>query len=120
MRFSVRGIALQAERFKPLVDWLPVDGKSRVRTTRTADRAPAEKQLAQVEAMFGAHKSGSLTQELFEALTGKIMLRKTLQAALEDWWTESEAQCRSTRAGNTGLLERVSPSLSARRIPGRC
>ena len=80
-----------------------VNGKAKFRSTATPDRAAAERQLEQVKAMFGAHKSGNLTQELFEALTAKPAPRVSLQVALQEWWTASEG----TTAGRTATKYRM-------------
>jgi len=80
-----------------------VNGKAKFRSTATPDRAAAERQLEQVKAMFGAHKSGNLTQELFEALTAKPAPRVSLLSALQEWWMAAEG----TTAGRTATKYRM-------------
>lgn len=70
--------------------WRTPDGNSRSRSTKTADRAAAKKQLAGVCALFETHKAGSLSQEVYESLTGRTSLKMTVKAALADWMTECE------------------------------
>lgn len=60
------------------------------RSTGTADKAEAQRQLAQVHVMFEAHRAGSLTQEVFESLTGRAIPKKSLVAELDDWIAECE------------------------------
>lgn len=73
------------------------NGKQFLRTTGTPDRKKAEKELAKVETMFGAHRAGSLTQELFEILSGKALPKKTLLAEVREWLNE----CAGTTAKGT-------------------
>lgn len=72
------------------------NGKQFLRSTKTENEAEAKKQLASVNAMFTVHESQSLTQEVYEVLTGKVVPRKTLHAEIEDWLTESAT---TTKAG---------------------
>jgi integrase len=74
-----------------------VNGKQVLRSTGTPDRTEAEKQLAKVETMFGAHRSGALTEELFRLLTGKGAARTALASALTEWLTT----CKLTTAPRT-------------------
>ncbi len=89
-------------------------GRQVLRSTGTADRHEAEKQLAQVQTLFAAHKAASLTEELFHALTGKHLPQVTLKAALEDWL----AECRGSTSEKTfdryeGIAENLAASLHA-------
>ena len=73
------------------------NGKLVCRTTGTSDRAAAERELAKVELLFGAARAGSLTEELFQSLTGSMLPKITLAAEIDDWLTE----CRATTAERT-------------------
>lgn len=65
-----------------------------MRTTHTADRAQAEREVAKLEAMNQAHKAGSLTDEFYRALTRKEATSSvTVKAYVEQWLKE----CRDLR-----------------------
>src|SRR5438445_10085485 len=66
------------------------NGKQVLKSTKTADRAQAEKELQRVGMMFEAHKSGSLTEDLYHALTGSGLPQITLDTELQDWLAEAE------------------------------
>lgn len=65
-----------------------VGRKSYFQSTGTADKAEAMKELAKVRAMFEAHRAGSLTQEVFESLTGRTIPKKSVVSELDDWIAE--------------------------------
>jgi integrase len=65
-------------------------GKQVLRSTETTDRGEAEKQLAQVEALFSAHRAG-LLDELYANLSSKPAVKVALKAALAEWLTETRA-----------------------------
>jgi integrase len=67
-----------------------VGQKSYFQSTGTADKAEAQKELAKVRAMFEARRAGSLTQEVFESLTGRTIPKKSLVSELDDWIAECE------------------------------
>ena len=69
-----------------------VNGKLHSRTTGTADRAEAEKELGKVRMMFEAHKSNSLTEQLYHALTGSGLPKVTLVIELDGWLAEAKHQ----------------------------
>ncbi len=74
-----------------------VGRKSFFRSTGTQDRAEAERQLAQVRAMFESHKAKSLSLDVYESLTGRSLPKKSLDDALQDWLDE----CQSTTSHET-------------------
>ena len=89
------------------VGWRTPDGKIRSKSTKTADRAEAKKQLAGVCALFETHKAGSLSQEVYESLTGRTSPKMTVKAALADWLTECEGST------SQGTLERYTTIAAA-------
>ena len=66
------------------------NGREIRRSTKTSNRAEAEKQLAQVDSMFAANKAKRLTKELFELLTGKESDATPLKKAADDWLAATE------------------------------
>lgn len=73
------------------------NGKQVLRSTKTSDRGQAEKELQKVSMLFDASRTGSLTEELYQALTGQSLPRITLAAEIEDWLRE----CKATTAEKT-------------------
>src|SRR5690349_15620378 len=65
------------------------NGVQVLKSTGTADRAEAQKQLAKVDLMLGAEQAGVLTFEMFQQLTGRALPNLTLAAALDDWLNEA-------------------------------
>ncbi len=74
-----------------------VNGKQVLRSTGHTDRRDAEKELVKVQTMFEHSRAGSLTEELYQALTGATLPKITLASELEDWLKE----CRATTAEKT-------------------
>jgi len=68
-----------------------VAGKLIQRSTRTADKKEAERQLAAVNALHSSSKSGLPLDELYAALKGNpAAARVTLQAEVDSWITECQ------------------------------
>jgi integrase len=74
-----------------------VNGKQILRSTKTSVRTEAERELEKVELLFGANRAGSLTEELFTALTGGGLPKITLVMEIDDWL----AECRATTSEKT-------------------
>jgi integrase len=67
-----------------------VNGKIHFRSTKTADRKEAEKELRKVDMLFDAHRTGTL-DEVYQALSGKVLARIALKTAIEQWLSEVTA-----------------------------
>jgi integrase len=67
-----------------------VNGKQVLESTKTSDKAKAEKMVARMEAAALAVRAGTLTEEYIRTLTGKAATEQnsTLQAMLAQWLTE--------------------------------
>ena len=61
-----------------------VNGKIKFRSTKQTDRALAERELRKVKMLFDAHRSGTL-EEVYQALSGKVIPKVTLKVAIEQW-----------------------------------
>jgi integrase len=75
------------------------NGTQVLRSTKKTSEAEAKKELEKIEMLFGASRAGSLTEELYQALTGSTLPKITLAAEIEDWLSE----CRATTAEKTVL-----------------
>ena len=75
------------------------NGKQILRSTGTSDQVAAEQELEKVNLIFGAHRSGSLTAELFHALTGNGLPKVTLATELDGWLAEAKHQTASNTWG---------------------
>lgn len=65
------------------------NGKQYLRSLRTPNRQEADRELAKVRALYEAQKADTLTEEVFQVLTGKTNhTRETLKGAMEMWLTE--------------------------------
>jgi len=73
------------------------NGRQVLRSTKTKNRAEAQQELEKVEMLFGASRAGSLTDELYRALTGAQLPRITLAGELADWL----AECKGSTAEKT-------------------
>ena len=73
------------------------NGKQVLRSTKKRSVADADKELAKVELLFGAAQAGSLTEELYQSLTGAGLPKITLAGEIGDWLLE----CRATTAEKT-------------------
>ena len=65
-----------------------VNGKQILRSTKTADREAAERELEKLNAVSAAHKAVSLTDEFVALLTRKRRSGDTLRAAITQWLAE--------------------------------
>ena len=74
-----------------------LNGKQIRQSTKTDDKTEAEKELLKVQTMFEHHRAGSLTEQLYQALTGKGIPAVTLKAEIEGWL----AECEHNTAANT-------------------
>ena len=91
-----------------------VNGKLHSQTTGTADRDEAEKELGKVRMMFEAHKSKSLTEELYHALTGSGLPKITLAMELDGWIAEAKHQTApSTLTRYKGIADEFKACLNA-------
>jgi len=67
------------------------NGKQYRASTKTSDKAEAERQLAKVRAMYEAKKAGSLTEEVFRVLSGTTNQgTDSLRAIVTVWLAECE------------------------------
>lgn len=73
------------------------NGRQFLKSTKTEVRAEAEKQLARTEALFAAHRAGSVVDEVYQSLTSKVVPKVALKAALNDWIDE----CRGATSPST-------------------
>ncbi len=80
------------------------NGKQVLRSTGHADKQEAEKERYRVDALCSAHKAGSLTEELYRALTGATKPTLTLKQALREWLAEAEG---STAPGSFTRYSRI-------------
>ena len=85
-------------------------GKVCQKTTGTADRKEALKQLAGVRALHESQRAGALSLAVYESLTGIIAPKVTLKAALADWLTECEG---STSPGTLSRYATVAAAFEA-------
>jgi integrase len=69
------------------------NGKQFLKSTKIklANEAAAQKELEKAELLFGAARAGSLTEELYQTLTGATLPKITLVAELDDWLKECRA-----------------------------
>jgi len=67
-----------------------IDGQLRAWSTKKADQAEAEKTLAEYNSMKMARAAGKLSDEFYEALSGKSLPTVALKSALKDWLAECE------------------------------
>jgi integrase len=86
-----------------------VNGRQVLRSTKTTDEAEAKRQLASLQQLKLAHSAGNLTQEFYEALTGKIAAKKTLRAAIDAWLAESSSR---TKGGTMDRYKRTTNDFS--------
>ena len=85
------------------------------RSTGTADRKEAEKQLATAEIMVTTSREGKLTEAVYRSLTGQAVQRVALKPAVEDYLarkaaTTSPGTLRCYRSALNGLLDAVHAS----------
>jgi integrase len=85
------------------------NGVQVLKSTGQEDKKKAEIELAKVQAMLAANRAGTLTLEVFQAITGRTLPTMTLKAALADWMKEANA----TTAKNTiRMYEAISTGLT--------
>ena len=68
------------------------DGKEFRKSTKETDRAEAQKQLGEVEALATARARDALTVEYFAAVTGRKLEKPTAAKFLTSWLAESEPE----------------------------
>jgi integrase len=61
------------------------------RSTGTADRKEAEKQLSTVQLMVTTNREGKLTEDVYRSLTGQSLQRVALRPAVEDYLARKAA-----------------------------
>src|SRR5687767_342074 len=74
-----------------------VGGKQFLKSTGTAKKSEAEKELEKFEVMAAAKRTGALTEEFYNALRGTTQPKVTLSAALDAWL----ASCKGSTAPGT-------------------
>ncbi len=72
------------------IGWRTPDRKIHFRSTKTESEPEARKQLAGVNALFGARASGAPLDLAYESLAGRSAPRVPVKAELADWLTECE------------------------------
>lgn len=72
------------------ITWRTPDGRCHYKSTKVEQRDQAEKQLAGVNALFGARTSEAPLDAVYASLAGRAASRVTVKAALADWLTECE------------------------------
>lgn len=65
-----------------------INGRQILKSTGTADRQEAERQLAAIEALNQAHRAGTALDEIYRALSGKGESVVTLRASVAAWLAE--------------------------------
>jgi integrase len=65
-----------------------LNGRQYLRSTKTSDRKKAEQELARLNAVDQAHRSGSLTDEFVALLTRKQSSGESLRAYVRQWLAE--------------------------------
>lgn len=73
-----------------------IDGQPLFKSTKKEDRDEAGKILATYNAMKEAKRAGKLTDELYQALSGKTLPTVTLKSALGDWLKECDGAASSS------------------------
>ena len=94
----------QAGSKKWWIGWR-ANGRQFLKSTGTTDKAQAARKLREQELILQAHVDGRLTEQFFEALTGKSLPNISLFAAVQDWLTEARA---TTARGTVEKYEHVS------------
>jgi integrase len=67
------------------------NGRQFLKSTGTSDKAQAAKKLRELDMLLQAQIDGRLTEQFYEAITGKSLPRVTLLSAVNDWLTEARA-----------------------------
>lgn len=67
------------------------NGKQYLRSSNKSDRKEAALELQKIEALDISKKTGTLTEEYFQLLTGKAIAKVTLEHFLQAWLKEAEA-----------------------------
>lgn len=71
--------------------WRTPDRQLHFKSTKCDVEAEAKKQLAAVESLFAAQRSGAALEAVYESLSQRTRPRVTLKAALSSWMTECES-----------------------------
>ena len=66
------------------------NGRQFLKSTRSANKAEAQKQCSEIESLHSWHAQGKLTKTFVEALTGKKAPVVSLRKALDEWLTEAK------------------------------
>lgn len=82
-----------------------MNGKQVLRSTNTADRKQAERELAKLNAISQAHAAGSLTDEFVALLTRKSSSGDSLRGAVKQWLDECKDLSERTLPGYRGVSE---------------
>ena len=67
------------------------NGVQVLKSTGQSSKKEAQAELDKIEAMLAAQRAGALTIDVYQALSGRTLATKTLQAALKDWLSETGA-----------------------------
>jgi integrase len=90
-----------------------LNGRQILRSTKTSDRAAAERERAKLDAVAQAHKAGTLTEEFIALLTRKESSGVSLRAAVRQWLTECKDLSKRTLPGYRGVTEEFCRYLNA-------
>ncbi len=71
--------------------WRTPDRQLHFKSTKCDVEAEAKKQLAAVESLFAAQRSGAALEAVYESLSQRTRPRVTVKAALASWMTECES-----------------------------
>jgi integrase len=82
-----------------------VNGRQVLRSTKTSDRADAERELAKLDAITQANKAGSLTEEFVALLTRKESSGQSLRSAVKQWLNECKDLSVRTLPGYRGVTD---------------
>jgi integrase len=93
----------QAGSKKWWIGWR-ANGRQFLKSTGTTDKTSATQKLREQEFLLQAQIDGRLTEQFYEALTGKSLPNVTLAAAAKDWLAEARA---TTARGTVEKYEHV-------------
>jgi integrase len=90
-----------------------LNGRQILRSTKTGDRAAAERELAKLDAVAQAHRTGTLTEEFIALITRKESSGVSLRAAIRQWLAECKDLSKRTLPGYRGVTEEFCRYLNA-------
>lgn len=89
------------------------NGKQYLRSTKTKDKAIAERELKRLDMMTQAHEAGSLTEEFFRLLTRKQSAGDSLRAVVKQWLGECKDLSRVTLERYSQVIEEFCGGIGA-------